>query len=59
MARFAAKDSRCDVCLNSRAVVSENGIHYVCCLTEKQCLDCLMGVKDSYDGYSDMPKKGE
>lgn len=54
-----ASDYRCDVCLNSRAVVSENGIHYVCCLSKKKTLDCLTGVKDSYDGYSDMPKKGE
>ena len=49
---------RCDVCLNSRAIISENDIHFVCCLPKKQSLDCLMGVKDSYDGYSDMPKKG-
>lgn len=51
--------NKCDTCLFSRAVVSENGIHYKCCLPKKQCLDCLMGVKDSYAGYSDMPKKGE
>lgn len=59
MAKFTASSRRCDVCLNSRAVVSENGVRFVCCLSEKQSLDCLMGVKDSYDGYSDMPKKGE
>ena len=58
MARFTASDHRCQVCLNSRAIVSENGIHWVCCLSEKKTLDCLMGVKDHYDGYSDM-KKGE
>lgn len=50
---------RCDVCLNSRAVVSENGIHYVCCLSKKKVLACLMGAKDYYDGYFDMSKKGE
>ena len=53
MARFTASSRRCDVCLNSRAVVSENGVHFVCGLTEKKNLDCLMGVKDSYDGYSE------
>lgn len=51
--------NRCDFCLNSRAVFSENDIHFVCCLSKKQALDCLTGVKDSYDGYSDMPKEGE
>lgn len=51
--------SKCDTCLFSRAVVSENGIHYVCCLSQKKALDCLIGTKDYYDGYSDMPKKGE
>lgn len=59
MAGFTASNRRCDVCLNSRAVVSESGVHFVCCLTEKETLDCLMGVKDSYDGYSDMPKEGD
>ena len=59
MALYMAEECRCDTCTNSRAVVSENGIHYDCCLPKKQCLDCLFGVKDSYDGYSDIPKKGE
>lgn len=59
MPQYTTAEYRCDTCVNSRAVVSENGIHYKCCLLKKQCLDCLMGVKDSYDGYSDMPKKGE
>lgn len=59
MSNLTALGHSCDICLNSRAVISENGVHFVCCLTKKKCLDCLMGVKDSYEGYSDMPKEGE
>lgn len=58
MDKYRISENRCDVCTNSRAVVSENGIHYVCCLSKKRAIDCLMGIKDGYDGYSDMPKKG-
>ena len=44
-------DNRCGSCLNGRLVVSENGFHYICCLTQKKALNCLIGIKDSYDGY--------
>jgi len=37
---------RCDNCLNARKIISENGIHSVCCLSEKVALDCLTGKKD-------------
>ncbi len=50
MERITVPDNVCDRCLHSRAVISENGFHYVCCLTKKQCLDCLMGVKNSFEG---------
>ena len=59
MAGFTASSRRCDVCLNSRAIVSEEDIHFVCGLSQKKALDCLMGVKDSYDGYSDGGEKAE
>ena len=39
---------KCDSCLNSRTVVSENGRHPVCCLSEKQAMNCLMGKDDKY-----------
>lgn len=57
MERYTAAEYKCDTCFNSRAVVSENGIHYTCCLPKKQVLDCLMGVKDKYDGLNN--GKGE
>ena len=37
---------KCDTCLNSRPVVSENGIHCICCLSSKAAANCLTGKKD-------------
>lgn len=37
---------KCDDCLNARIVISENGIHSICCLSEKVAMDCLMEKKD-------------
>ena len=39
---------RCDTCLHARSVISENGMHYVCCLSDKEVLYCLTGQEDSY-----------
>ena len=30
----------CDYCLNSRPVISENGLHYICCLSSKKAVEC-------------------
>ena len=40
------KKRKCDRCYNSRPVVSENGLHWVCTLKMKQAVDCLAGIKD-------------
>jgi len=37
---------KCDNCLNARRVISENGLHSLCCLSEKVAMDCLVGKKD-------------
>lgn len=37
---------KCDRCLNSRRIVSENGFHSICCLSEKKSVDCITGKKD-------------
>ena len=37
---------KCDNCLNSRIVVSENGYHPVCCLSSKKVMECISGDKD-------------
>lgn len=39
---------KCDTCLNSRPVMSENGIHYICCLSSKASLNCMTRKKDRY-----------
>lgn len=38
--------SKCDNCLNSRTIISENGRHSICNLPDKQAIECLMGKKD-------------
>ena len=40
------KKHKCDRCYNSRLVVSENGLHWVCTLKTKQAVDCFTGIKD-------------
>ena len=37
---------KCDNCLNARRIISENGLHSICCLSEKVAIDCIMGKKD-------------
>jgi hypothetical protein len=46
MARYTELDNRYNRCLNSRLIISENGFHYVCCLTKGQYFCCIMGVED-------------
>lgn len=41
---------RCDRCLNCCApVMSENGIHYNCCLHPIAVKNCLLGKKDHFE----------
>lgn len=47
--------SKCETCLNSLAIVSENGIHHICCLSERLALLCVIGKVDRYKTI----KKGE
>lgn len=39
---------RCEKCLNRVSVISENGIHYNCSLSEKKAVDCICHRKDYY-----------
>lgn len=41
---------KCETCINRywRAVISENGIHYNCSLSDKASMDCLLGRKEHY-----------
>ena len=39
---------KCDKCLNSRPIMSENGLHRVCGLRDEQeAIGCLTGKLDS------------
>lgn len=37
---------KCDICVMSRVVVSENGYHSLCTLSAKAARDCLLGKRD-------------
>ena len=37
---------RCEKCLNHIPVISENGMHYNCGLSEREALECLTKAKD-------------
>ena len=37
---------KCSRCLMRRPVISENGMHYNCTLSEKKWLECVHGIKD-------------
>ena len=39
---------KCESCLNSRFIVSENGSHYVCCLSGRAAVQCMTGQRDGY-----------
>lgn len=34
---------KCDGCLNSRRIISENGLHSLCCLSDKKAMECITG----------------
>lgn len=40
--------NKCETCWNSRIILSENGFHYNCCLSEKKAINCLIHQKDYY-----------
>ena len=39
---------KCETCLNRYAVISENGLHYNCSLSEKQAVECILRKKEHY-----------
>ena len=40
---------KCDTCFNhSRVIVSENGIHTICCMSARAAVKCITGEKDRY-----------
>lgn len=43
--------TKCESCFNSRPIISENGIHYSCCLSAKKARDCVFGDWKHYVAY--------
>lgn len=43
--------NKCDLCINSRAIISENGYHYICCLSDKEAMECIL---NDYSRYFDI-----
>lgn len=41
-----AKETRCDQCINTKLVVSENETKIVCSLPQNAAMDCMLGTKD-------------
>lgn len=39
---MSLQDNKCDTCLNSRPIISENGIKYNCCFSSKRAIKCIM-----------------
>ena len=51
----------CDSCMFSRDIVSENGFHSVCCLSDEKARECLISGKHyvMHPKFKDTDKDGE
>ena len=38
----------CERCLNSRPIISENGYHHICCLSQRTAANCMTGKKNKF-----------
>lgn len=47
--------NKCDTCLHSRVIVTENGYHSICCLPSKQAVKYMT---NNYNKYITLSKKG-
>lgn len=45
--------SKCDSCVYSRIVVSENGFHHLCGLSSTKAVKCLTGHTEYYKALRD------
>lgn len=39
---------KCNICLNTRPIVSENGIHSICTLSSRSAMNCLFGKTNKF-----------
>lgn len=53
-----AQKTKCDKCIKSRIIVSENGYHGVCTLPPKAATDCITGKKDRFLALDEWDLKG-
>lgn len=42
-------NNKCDTCKNARSIISENGLHYICGLTNHKAMNCIRGERDYYE----------
>lgn len=40
--RMSMAKQKCENCPNSRPIISENGLHYICTLSSKKSLQCML-----------------
>ena len=39
---YDGRTNKCELCKLSRAIISENGYHRICCLSEKEARKCTL-----------------
>lgn len=39
---------KCETCINSRTIISENGTHAICTFSSKTAMQCMTGRQDRY-----------
>ena len=42
-----SKECRCETCLNSRFIISENGCYTTCGLSLPKAIECIMDIDDN------------
>lgn len=50
--------NKCVDCVNSRIIISENGIHYSCTLSSMSATYCMIGIRDKFEQVT-INKQGE
>lgn len=40
--------NKCERCMNSRPIISENGFHPICTLSQKKASMCFVGIENHF-----------
>lgn len=43
--------NKCNTCINSRGIISENGLHYICSLSSHKAIECMFDEKNYYINF--------